>query len=286
MSFPMHKPYDQPRYPSNQRNPSSSFHPSSDFAIDHRTTFGSYPPGPGYFHITSIRGLSSPCVPVSPFSSPFTNSPPSSHNPTALSSFYPTYSRAYDNTSSTDCLPQQGRDDASFNPSNNSSRPSTGSTGAVDSNTQVQSLSRRRSESPDISTQALSREQDPSSPSNPSKTYAFVSLPGTTIRKRPRKRYDEIERLYHCSWPDCTKSYGTLNHLNAHVAMQKHGPERLPSGEHPLISLPLRILTARYSEFNELRKQWRKELRKSRSLEVHDFHPRVDVAGDDHPQYS
>lgn len=31
-----------------------------------------------------------------------------------------------------------------------------------------------------------------------SKTYSFVSLPGNTVKKRPRRRYDEIERLYHC----------------------------------------------------------------------------------------
>ncbi|KAH7890787.1 hypothetical protein F5I97DRAFT_1799133 [Phlebopus sp. FC_14] len=77
------------------------------------------------------------------------------------------------------------------------------------------------------------------SPSN-SKQYSFVSLPGNAVKKRPRRRYDEIERLYQCSWPDCTKSYGTLNHLNAHVTMQKHGPKRSPN------------------EFKELRKQWRK----------------------------
>ena len=73
-----------------------------------------------------------------------------------------------------------------------------------------------------------------------SKTYSFVSLPGNAIRKRPRRRYDEIERLYQCSWPDCTKRYGTLNHLNAHIVMQRHGNKRSPS------------------EFKELRKQWRK----------------------------
>ncbi|KAF9240699.1 hypothetical protein BU15DRAFT_45559 [Melanogaster broomeanus] len=77
------------------------------------------------------------------------------------------------------------------------------------------------------------------SPSN-SKQYSFVSLPGNAMKKRPRRRYDEIERLYQCSWPDCTKSYGTLNHLNAHVTMQKHGQKRSPN------------------EFKELRKQWRK----------------------------
>lgn len=63
------------------------------------------------------------------------------------------------------------------------------------------------------------------------KTYSFVALPGNAVKKRPRRRYDEIERLYVCSWPDCNKSYGTLNHLNAHVTMQKHGSKRSPNGE-------------------------------------------------------
>ena len=67
--------------------------------------------------------------------------------------------------------------------------------------------------------------------SSVNKTYAFVSLPGNAVRKRPRRRYDEIERLYHCSWPDCTKNYGTLNHLNAHIVMQRHGNKRTPAGE-------------------------------------------------------
>ncbi|KAI8984657.1 hypothetical protein BDF20DRAFT_861092 [Mycotypha africana] len=49
-----------------------------------------------------------------------------------------------------------------------------------------------------------------------------TNIPGTTQRKRPRRRYDEIERLYHCNFPGCTKAYGTLNHLNAHVSMQQH----------------------------------------------------------------
>lgn len=61
-----------------------------------------------------------------------------------------------------------------------------------------------------------------------------------SARKRPRRRYDEIERLYPCNWPGCQKSYGTLNHLNAHVAMQKHGSKRTPN------------------EFKEMRKAWRK----------------------------
>ena len=66
------------------------------------------------------------------------------------------------------------------------------------------------------------RHPSESSASSADKIYSFVAIPGTNQKKRPRRRYDEIERLYHCNWPGCTKSYGTLNHLNAHVSMQKH----------------------------------------------------------------
>ncbi|CAO1617568.1 unnamed protein product [Jaminaea pallidilutea] len=45
-------------------------------------------------------------------------------------------------------------------------------------------------------------------------------------RKRPRRAYEEIDRMYLCQWPGCNKSYGTLNHLNAHVALQGHGAKR------------------------------------------------------------
>ena len=151
-------------------------------------------------------------------------SPPSLHYPVSSRPSYAVHSRTDSSGSSADYRSQQAHGDAFSDPANHSPGPSTGSTGVVDSNVQVQS----------ISTRALSNDQNPSSPSNPSKTYAFVSLLGTTIRERPRRRYDEIESLYHCSWPDCTKSYGTLNHLNAHVVMQKHGARRLPSGEHRL----------------------------------------------------
>lgn len=58
----------------------------------------------------------------------------------------------------------------------------------------------------------------------------FVSLAGPAPKKRSRRRYDEIERIYPCGYKGCDKAYGTLNHLNAHVAMQKHGPKRLPAG--------------------------------------------------------
>ena len=86
----------------------------------------------------------------------------------------------------------------------------------------------------------------------------FVPLGGPAPKKRPRRRYDEIERLYLCGWSGCEKAYGTLNHLNAHVAMQKHGEKRLPTGKHPSSisdrSDPL-------SEFKDMRKQWRKKKR-------------------------
>ncbi|KAF8637648.1 hypothetical protein AX17_002716 [Amanita inopinata Kibby_2008] len=93
-------------------------------------------------------------------------------------------------------------------------------------------------------------EPEHSSADNANRTYSFVALPGNAVKKRPRRRYDEIERLYQCSWPDCTKAYGTLNHLNAHVTMQKHGAKRSPS------------------EFKELRKQWRKAKKEAESAHL------------------
>uniref|UniRef100_A0A8H7K8P4 C2H2-type domain-containing protein n=1 Tax=Bionectria ochroleuca TaxID=29856 RepID=A0A8H7K8P4_BIOOC len=45
--------------------------------------------------------------------------------------------------------------------------------------------------------------------------------------------------MYKCGWNGCEKAYGTLNHLNAHVTMQSHGPKRTPE------------------EFKEIRKEWK-----------------------------
>lgn len=36
--------------------------------------------------------------------------------------------------------------------------------------------------------------------------------------------------MYKCGFQGCEKAYGTLNHLNAHVTMQSHGPKRTPEG--------------------------------------------------------
>ncbi|KAH8984038.1 hypothetical protein EDB92DRAFT_1803408 [Lactarius akahatsu] len=68
----------------------------------------------------------------------------------------------------------------------------------------------------------------------------FAALPGDAVKKRPRRRYDKIERIYNCPWTGCTKSYGTLNHLNAHIVMERHGSNRTSA------------------EFQELGKQRRK----------------------------
>ncbi|SPO02907.1 related to putative transcriptional regulator [Cephalotrichum gorgonifer] len=69
--------------------------------------------------------------------------------------------------------------------------------------------------------------------------YSFVPIPGSQQHKRPRRRYEEIERMYKCGWNGCEKAYGTLNHLNAHVTMQGHGSKRTPD------------------EFKEIRKEWK-----------------------------
>lgn len=47
-------------------------------------------------------------------------------------------------------------------------------------------------------------------------------------KKRPRRKANEMERLYACNWKNCKNSYGTLNHLNAHITFKRHGPKRKP----------------------------------------------------------
>jgi hypothetical protein len=66
----------------------------------------------------------------------------------------------------------------------------------------------------------------------PNQVYSFVPIPGAQQHKRPRRRYEEIERMYKCGWNGCEKAYGTLNHLNAHVTMQSHGQKRTPEGKY------------------------------------------------------
>ncbi|KAK4693528.1 transcription factor CON7, partial [Lecanoromycetidae sp. Uapishka_2] len=84
-----------------------------------------------------------------------------------------------------------------------------------------------------------SAQGTPSSAGPRGQVYSFVPIPGAQQHKRPRRRYEEIERMYKCGWQGCEKAYGTLNHLNAHVTMQSHGQKRTPE------------------EFKEIRKEWK-----------------------------
>ncbi|KAI4096706.1 MAG: hypothetical protein LQ344_000846 [Seirophora lacunosa] len=93
-----------------------------------------------------------------------------------------------------------------------------------------------------VSPGASAATAGPRSGQNPhplSQVYSFVPIPGAQQHKRPRRRYEEIERMYKCGWQGCEKAYGTLNHLNAHVTMQSHGQKRTPE------------------EFKEIRKEWK-----------------------------
>lgn len=48
-----------------------------------------------------------------------------------------------------------------------------------------------------------------------------------SFKKRARRSYGEVERTYACKFPGCTKAYGALNHLNAHILTRGHGPRRI-----------------------------------------------------------
>ncbi|KAL8747448.1 MAG: hypothetical protein Q9190_000660, partial [Brigantiaea leucoxantha] len=97
----------------------------------------------------------------------------------------------------------------------------------------------------------------PRSSQNPhplSQVYSFVPIPGAQQHKRPRRRYEEIERMYKCGWQGCEKAYGTLNHLNAHVTMQSHGQKRTPEALHPTHP---RSHPSVHAKFKEIRKEWK-----------------------------
>ncbi|KIW24853.1 uncharacterized protein PV07_10541 [Cladophialophora immunda] len=58
----------------------------------------------------------------------------------------------------------------------------------------------------------------------------FVFVPNEQP-KRPRRKPEEIERLYKCGWNGCEKAYGNLGHLNQHVSKHSHGPKRKGRGD-------------------------------------------------------
>eukprot|EP00835_Amoeboradix_gromovi_P002163 NODE_116_length_19003_cov_0.233707.p8 type:complete len:245 gc:universal NODE_116_length_19003_cov_0.233707:6295-7029(+) len=41
--------------------------------------------------------------------------------------------------------------------------------------------------------------------------------------RRRRRKHNQIVRKYECDYPDCTKSYGTVTHLNTHRTQKNHG---------------------------------------------------------------
>ncbi|KEF50935.1 uncharacterized protein A1O9_13015 [Exophiala aquamarina CBS 119918] len=65
-----------------------------------------------------------------------------------------------------------------------------------------------------------------SAASRPGQVYSFVLATDAERHKRKRRRQVEIQRIYKCGWNGCTKAYGTLNHLNTHVAAKTHGTKR------------------------------------------------------------
>lgn len=80
----------------------------------------------------------------------------------------------------------------------------------------------------------------PDSGADANSGYSYRPSSGPAHKKRPRRKFDQIERLYLCGYQGCEKSYGTLNHLNAHVYMQKHGQKRRPEGESAEIAFTMR----------------------------------------------
>lgn len=48
-------------------------------------------------------------------------------------------------------------------------------------------------------------------------------------KRKERSKFKEVERVYFCKYPNCSKGYGRLNHLNDHIRIQKHGEIRKPS---------------------------------------------------------
>lgn len=50
-------------------------------------------------------------------------------------------------------------------------------------------------------------------------------------QRHKRKRWSEVRRLFECDFPACTKTYGTVQHLNVHRANCNHGPKKVRAGE-------------------------------------------------------
>jgi hypothetical protein len=51
------------------------------------------------------------------------------------------------------------------------------------------------------------------------------------------------QQMYKCGWQGCEKAYNTLSHLNAHLALQSHGPHRA-SDDFGISSAPIGLPSA------------------------------------------
>jgi hypothetical protein len=79
------------------------------------------------------------------------------------------------------------------------------------------------------SAQPLSVYPSPGQPPMASFIPSVVEDEAHQRKRRHRRRFEEVDRHYSCTFPGCSKSYGTLNHLNHHIVLQKHGPKRNPA---------------------------------------------------------
>ncbi|KAF8340344.1 uncharacterized protein EI90DRAFT_2051398 [Cantharellus anzutake] len=76
---------------------------------------------------------------------------------------------------------------------------------------------------------SLDSRTETNGPAESSSGFAFIALPNADPpKKRPRRKFEEIDRVYPCNWAGCAKAYGTLNHLNQHIQVHGHGPKRTP----------------------------------------------------------
>ncbi len=76
----------------------------------------------------------------------------------------------------------------------------------------------------------------PADPHPPTTNISFITETGQsrTGRKRPRRKPEDIDRAYVCGFEGCPKSYGQLSHLNQHVSLFRHGPQRKKEGKFAL----------------------------------------------------
>lgn len=69
-----------------------------------------------------------------------------------------------------------------------------------------------------------------------SKSHSSDSPPVARNHRPRRSCFRELKRPYKCGWDGCEKAYETVRHLNTHITMQSHGPNRIPEGALSLLN--------------------------------------------------